>query len=256
VVICTKIVSTKEDISNIPAIPKIGLKEEIVSKEEIGNSTVAITTITPVFTDIESNGEIVLKEEVGNSTVATTTTALVFTDIELNGKIVSKEEVGNSTVVAATTTTLVFTDIDSNGEIVSKEDVGSSLNEDVAAAATDDGNGLNAKLKLDDENLIENLNGIQQEYLTEDVISSHGNNYYDNIDNAKSPPICENLIVDLDGIRDETYQVKRKCNLIYDRSDDVNPPLLPPESPAYAINIPTNGEILLLPLCSPVYRMK
>ena len=76
--------------------------------------------------------------------------------------------------------------------------------------------------------------------------------------------------------------MKRKCGSIYDRSDDVNPPLLPPEcdsiydrsdninppplppdSPAYAIdilcvhsNIPNNGEILLLPLFSPVYRVE
>ena len=43
---------------------------------------------------------------------------------------------------------------------------------------------------------------------------------------------------DLDGIRDEYYQVKQKCVSIYDRSDDINPPSLPPESPANAINIP------------------
>ena len=59
----------------------------------------------------------------------------------------------------------------------------------------------------------------------------------DDIDNAKSPPECKNSIGDLDGIEDEDYQVKGKYGLIYDRSDAINPPPLPPESPAYAINI-------------------
>ena len=57
---------------------------------------------------------------------------------------------------------------------------------------------------------------------------------------------CENSIGDLDGIRDEYYQVKRKCGSIYDRSDDVNPSPLPPESPAYAINIPCSYYYLVL----------
>ena len=46
----------------------------------------------------------------------------------------------------------------------------------------------------------------------------------DDFDNAKSPPWNENLIGDLDGIKDE-----------------------------YSPNIPNDGEILLLPLFSPVY---
>ena len=82
----------------------------------------------------------------------------------------------------------------------------------------------------------------------------------DDIDNSKLPLKWENLIGDLDDIRDEYYQVKRKSGLIYDRHDAVNPPPLPPESPAYAINIPcihsnkpNNGEILSLLLISPVY---
>ena len=67
----------------------------------------------------------------------------------------------------------------------------------VGAATDDDDNNLNAKFKLDGENLIGNLNGIQQEYLTEYVIPSHSNNYSTNIDkeiyindrnNTENPP--------------------------------------------------------------------
>ena len=79
-----------------------------------------------------------------------------------------------SSTVVTTTTKPVFMDIALNGEIVLKEEVGLSLNDVVvaaAAAATDDGNGLNAKLKFYDEKLIGNLNGIEQGYRTEDVIS-------------------------------------------------------------------------------------
>ena len=50
----------------------------------------------------------------------------------------------------------------------------------------------------------------------------------DDVDNAKLQFECKNLIGDLDGIQDESYQVKQKCGLIYDRSDDVNLPPLPP----------------------------
>ena len=85
----------------------------------------------------------------------------------------------------------------------------------------------------------------------------------DNINNAKSPPKCGNPIGDLDGIKNEYYQADEKYCSIYDRSDDDNPPPLPPESPAYAINIeciysniPNDGEILSLPLISSVYRVK
>ena len=85
----------------------------------------------------------------------------------------------------------------------------------------------------------------------------------DDINNAKSPSEWKNSIGDLDGIKDEYYQVKGRYGSIYDRSDDVNPPPLPPESPAYAINmqcihlnLPNNREILLLPLISLVYQVK
>jgi len=59
----------------------------------------------------------------------------------------------------------------------------------------------------------------------------------DDVDNTKLQFECENLTGDLDGIWDEYYQLKRKYGSIYDRSDDVNPPPLPPESPGYTINI-------------------
>ena len=104
----------------------------------------------------------------------------------------------------------------------------------------------------------------------------------DDIDNAKSSPECKNSIRDLDGIKDEYYQVtgknkydeanvgydgvpddSDKYGVIYDRSDDVNPPPLPLEPPAYAFNIPcihsnipNDGEILSLPLFSLVYRVE
>ena len=85
----------------------------------------------------------------------------------------------------------------------------------------------------------------------------------DDIDNAKSPSKCKNSIGGLYGIQDEYYQVKQKYGLIYDRNDDVNLPPLPPESPAYAINIPCihsniliDGEMLSLPLFSLVYQVE
>ena len=91
-------------------------------------------------------------------------------------------------------------------DIVWTKDFSSNLN--VAATAAiddddDDDNKLNAKLKLDGKNLIGNLNGIQQEYLTAHDVSSYGNNYYNNID--------------------------KEVN-IYDRSNAENPPSLPPGS--------------------------
>ena len=88
-------------------------------------------------------------------------------------------------------------------DIVSNEDASSNLTVVTATAAAndDDDNNSNLKLKLDGENLIGHINGIQQEYLTEYEASSHGNNYYDN-----------------------------KYGVFCDRSDDDNPPPLPPES--------------------------
>ena len=77
-----------------------------------------------------------------------------------------------------TTVSVIRTDIESTEGVSSNSNVVV-----VSAAATDDDDddaNLNAKLKLDDENSIGNLNGIQQEY------SSHSNNYYDNID-ANNP---------------------------------------------------------------------
>ena len=67
-------------------------------------------------------------------------------------------------------------------DIVSNEDATLNLTVVTAAAAAtdDDDNSSNVKLKLDGETSIGNLNGIQQEYLTEYEASSHGNNYYDN----------------------------------------------------------------------------
>ena len=71
------------------------------------------------------------------------------------------------------------------------------------------------------------------------------------------------MLGNLKGIEDDYYQEKGGFGLIYDKSDDVNLPPLPPESPAYTTNIPCihsnipdNGEILSLPLISLVYRVK
>ena len=80
----------------------------------------------------------------------------------------------------------------------------------------------------------------------------------DDSDNAKSPPECENSIGDLDGIKDEYYHVKRKYGSIYNRSDDIKPPPLPPESPSYTKNIPcihssipNDGERIVVPIVVP-----
>ena len=85
----------------------------------------------------------------------------------------------------------------------------------------------------------------------------------DDIDNAKSPPKCENSVGDLDGIKNEYYQVKRKYGLFHDRSNDISLPPLPPESTLYTLNkpcihssIPNNGEILSLPVFSLVYQVE
>ena len=89
-----------------------------------------------------------------------------------------------------------------------------------------------------------NLNGVA----TAAVVNN------DDIDNVKSPTGYENSIGDLDGIKDKYYQVKGKYGSIYGRSDDINPPPLSPESPAYIINIqyihssiPNDGEKIVLP---------
>ena len=57
--------------------------------------------------------------------------------------------------------------------------------------------------------------------------------------------------------------MKRKYGSIHDRSNDVSPPLLPPEPTLYTMNIPcihssilNDGKILLLPLFSSVYRVE
>ena len=104
------------------------------------------------------------------------------------------------------------------------------------------------------KNVSSNLNGVP--VTTADVVDD------DNINNAKSPPKCKNSIGDLDGIKDEYYQADGKYCSIYDSSND-DPPSLPPESPAYTTNIPcihsnipNDGEILLLPLISSVYRVE
>ena len=98
----------------------------------------------------------------------------------------------------------------------------------------------------------------------------------DNIDNSESPPKYENSIGDLDGNKDEYYQLKGNnkddeanigydgvpddndiYGVIYDRTDDANTPLLPSESNMpciHSTNITNNGDILSLQLFSLVYR--
>ena len=91
-------------------------------------------------------------------------------------------------------------------------------------------------------------------YRTKKIVSKEAVATNDDIDNDKSPTGCENSIGDLDGIQNKYYHVKRQYGLIYDRIDDINPPPLPPESPAYIINtqcihssIPNNEERIVLP---------
>ena len=181
--------------------------------------------------------------------------------------------------ITATTTTPVF---------ISNKDIVLNLNiVDADIDAID-----NAKLPLGCENLIGDLNGTQNVYyqlkqnycsnipcinsimpIDGEILSlplsspvyrveeaEIDNLVYrveqsDDTDNAKSP-----LIEDLDGIKDKYYQVEGKYGSSYDRSDDINIPPLPPESSAYTMNIPcicipNDGEILLLPLLSPVYQV-
>ena len=116
-----------------------------------------------------------------------------------------------------------------------------------------------AEIVVSNEDASSNLNDVADaDVATDDVTTAD-----DDIDNAKTPPECENSTGDLDGIQDEYYQLKRKYGSIYDRSDDVSPPPLLPESTLYTMNIPcihssilNDGEILVLPLFSLVYRVE
>ena len=146
-------------------------------------------------------------------------------------KVISDNSIGKKTKSATTTITPVFT------EIVLTKEVVSNLN---VVDADDDVD--NAKLPLRYKNLIGDLDGIDNKYY-----QVKGNNK-DDVGNVRYDGVPDN---------NDNYGV------IYDRSDDVNPPPLPPESPAYAINIPrvhynkpNNGEILSLPLFSLVYQVE
>ena len=159
----------------------------------------------------------------GNSNDDETATTTV-----ISREIVSTEDVNSNKIC-----TKIRTDIASNEEYISI----SSL-DDVTAAAT-------ADATADDDDIV----------------------------NAKSPPKFKDLTGDLRGIKDKYYQIKGSnkddeadvgydgvpgendnYGLIYDRSDDINPPPLPPESPVYTTNIPcihssipNNGERIVLP---------
>jgi len=235
VVIRTKIVSTKEDISNedksnediVSNLDDVAVADDDVAIDNVNihSNTVAVPTTASNFV---SNKEVVTAREIRTDlndveivsneeeipVPITTSSSTTVPKIVSDEKGISGNPAENGTygvaddddTVATTTTTPVFTDIESNGEIVPK---------DVAAAA-------------------------------------------DDIDNAESPKIG-----DLDGINDEYYHADGKYCSVYDRSNDDNPPSLPPESPANAIdiqcihsNIPNNGEITSLPLFSSVYRVK
>ena len=89
----------------------------------------------------------------------------------------------------------------------------------------------------------------------------------DNIDNAKSPPGCKNSMGDLDGIENEYYQVKENSKNGAYWNDDRNDSMIINDSPTHEINlsprildihstnITNDGEILSLPLFSPVYQV-
>ena len=185
---------------------------------------------------------------------------------------IRKDIVDDDSKVAVPTTTTTTTSKISNKLPDKSSNLNNVVHTDVAAAdvpaADDDIN--NAKLPLGCENSIGDFNGTQNDYYQ--LTQNYGSNipcinsimpndgeilslplsspvyrveqakidnpvyrveHSDDTDNEKSP-----LIGDLDGIKDKYYQVKGKYGSIYDRSDDINPPPLHPESPAYPMNIP------------------
>ena len=183
-------------------------------KQKINHTrTVATTTTTPpVFTDIATTTTTTVscKKNLSNKKVKITTknsNLNIYTAVSLNLYAVAADQYDND---------LAFTD----PEMVLNEKDNSIL-----SAIDDDeiDNGVILDI-VSNKDIVSNLNVVHAD---DD----------DDIDNAKSPPECKNSIGDLDGIEDEDYQVKGKYGLIYDRSDAINPPPLPPESPAYAINI-------------------
>ena len=119
----------------------------------------------------------------------------VAATVDATADNIDKAEFQNSTVAVSTATTTVF-----STEFVSNRD--NFLSNLIVVVAADD-NNLNAKLKIDVKNSIGKLNDIRQEYLPTEYNDvkkdsvSDDNNYY---------------------------------GVIYDRTDDDNPPSLPPES--------------------------
>ena len=188
----------------------------------------------------------------------------------------AKRDLSVSTAAATTATTTTAPVVNDN-KIISKKDKNSKL-DDVVTTTTADATADdidNVKLTLGCVNSIGDSDCIKDEYyqvkrnnnndetattamVISTIIVSNKEDYLsklivvaaakDNVDHAKFEFKCK-LIGDLDCIRDEYYQVKRKYGSIYDRSDDGNLPPLPPESPAYTIDIPyihssisNNGE--------------
>ena len=153
-------------------------------------------------------------------------------------------------------------DISNIPEICTKAEIVSNLN--VAASNNDNDDEINnAKFQSTTVSIPVPITTTPVFVLNKDIVLNlnvvDADDDDDDIDNAKSPPECENSIGDLDCIQDEYYQVKVEYGSISNRSDDINLPPLPPESPACAINhpnIPNNGEILSLPLISLVYQVK
>ena len=177
-----------------------------------------------------------------------------------------KDANANLTVVETLTAPVSCTDI------VAIKSVSSNLN--VATAATDDDNNdnydnLNAKLKLDGENSIGNLNGIQQEYLPGEYynLDEYVNAYNSTTDKTKLIILETHQVNNND---DDILNADIQCNgffleeeysigfapgkpdnsidneanvgkdgvpddnynycVIYDRNDDANRPPFPPES--------------------------
>ena len=151
-----------------------------------------------------------------------------------NNKHSNLDDVAATADATADDTTVISKELVSNKEVVS--------------------NRICTENVVSTKDAISNLIGVANDNVTAD---------YDDIDNAKSPPEYENSIRDLDGINDKYYQAEGKYCLIYDRSDDDNPPSLSPEPTLYAMNIPcihssipNDGEILSLPLVSSVYQLE
>ena len=213
--ICTDIVSTKEVFLN-----KIH-KEIVSNKEETQSGTVAVPTTAQ---EVVSNKEGVSSLNVG----------------DVDDDEIDNEKFQSSIVavpITTTTTTIVnhTRNVSNNNRIVLKDNMNLNLNIN------------NSKEEWKEPaDVSSNLNGIAAAAAAD-------------IDNAKLPLGCKNSIGDLDGIKDEYYQVKANNKDDEYWKEERSYPTIDTNNPTHKkcihfTNITNDGEILLLPLFSLVYR--